>query len=123
MGLDNEQSSGPDGQKGIESLRYLARSSGKRNSYLVAQDLIDASSDKDALELALVAAFDSMGFDAVPLGGSGRPDGIAQAHLPASGQGITQRYGVTLEAKSKEKEGTKVSAKTVSVSAIAKAKG
>lgn len=103
-----------------EALRYLARSTGKRNARVIAQDLIDASSDKDALEEALVAAFDSMGFDAVPLGGSGRPDGMAQARLAGDSKGKPHRYSVSLEAKSKEKEGTKVSAKTVGVSAIAR---
>jgi hypothetical protein len=103
-----------------EVLRYLARSTGKRNARVIAQDLIDASSDKDALEKELVAAFDSMGFDAVPLGGPGRPDGMAQARLAGDSKGKPHRYSVSLEAKSKEKEGTKVSAKTVGVSAIAR---
>jgi hypothetical protein len=101
-----------------EVLRYLARSTGKRNARVIAQDLIDASTDKDALEKALVAAFDSMGFDAVPLGGPGKPDGLAAARLAGDSKGKPHRYSVSLEAKSKEKEGTKVSAKTVGVSAI-----
>jgi hypothetical protein len=66
-----------------EVLRYLARSTGKRNARVVAQDLVDASTDKDALEKALVVAFDSMGFDAVPLGGPGKPYGLAAARLAA----------------------------------------
>ncbi|MGD1078937.1 MAG: ATP-binding protein [Candidatus Sulfotelmatobacter sp.] len=103
-----------------EALRYLARSTGKRNARLIAQDLLDASTDKDALEKALVTAFDSMGFDAVPLGGSGKPDGLAAARLAGDARGKPHRYSVSLEAKSKEQEGRKVSAKTVGVSTIAR---
>ncbi|HJX83684.1 MAG TPA: hypothetical protein VJ723_05020, partial [Candidatus Angelobacter sp.] len=101
-----------------EVLRFLARSTGRRNARTIAQDLIDAAADKDALEKALVAAFDSMGFDAVPLGGPNKPDGIASARLAGDSKGRPHRYSVSLEAKSKEKEGTKVSAKTVGVSGI-----
>jgi hypothetical protein len=103
-----------------EGLRYLARSTGKRNAPTIAQDLIDASTDKDQLERMLVASFDSMGFDAVPLGGPNKPDGIAEARLSGDLKGQPHRYTVSLEAKSKEKEGTKVAAKTVGVSAIAR---
>jgi hypothetical protein len=103
-----------------ETLRSLARSTGKRNARTIAQDLMDASTDKDLLEKMLVAAFDSMGFDAVPLGGPNKPDGIAEARLAGDLKGKPHRYTVSLEAKSKEKEGTKVAAKTVGISAIAR---
>jgi hypothetical protein len=103
-----------------EALRYLARSTGKLNARTVAQDLIDASTDKDRLEKMLVASFDSMGFDAVPLGGPNKSDGIAEARLSGDLEGTSHRYSVSLEAKSKEKEGTKVAAKTVGISAIAR---
>ena len=103
-----------------ELLRYLARSTGKRTAHMVAQDLVDASTDKHRLESELVTAFDSMGFDAVPLGGSNRADGKAEAHLAAANPGQLRRYAVSLEAKSKEKAGKKVSADRVNVSAIAR---
>lgn len=102
-----------------EALRSLARSTGKKNARMVAQELLDSASDKDALEKALVAAFDSMGFDAVPLGGKGKPDGIADARLSGDSKGA-HHYRLSLEAKSKEMPGAKVSAKTVCVSAIAR---
>jgi signal transduction histidine kinase len=102
-----------------EALRFLARSTGKKNARTIAQDLSDAASDKDALEKAVVAAFDSMGFDAIPLGGPGKPDGLAEARLAGDSKG-SRHFSVSLEAKSKEKEGAKVSAKTVGVSAIAR---
>ena len=103
-----------------EALRFLARSTGRRNARTIAQDLMDASSDDDLLEKALVAAFDSMGFDAVPLGGPKKPDGIAEARLSGDLRGQAHRYTVSLEAKSKGKEGAKVVAKAVGVSAISR---
>ncbi len=102
-----------------ELLRNLASSTGKRPARLIARALEDASTDKAKLELEVVAAFNSLGFDAVPKGGKGRPDGIATAHLSAK-DGEQRRYSVSLEAKSKVRLGTKVSAKTVGVSAIAR---
>lgn len=100
-----------------ETLRYLARSNGKQNAFLVAQNLIDATTDKDALEKQLVAAFDNMGFEAIPLGGPGKPDGRAHAHLAANSGGA-QQYSVSLEAKSKQDKDNKISAKEVNVSGI-----
>jgi hypothetical protein len=101
-----------------EVLRYFARSM-KRTAYMVAQALEDASTDQDKLEDELVAAFDSMGFKAIGIGGSGKPDGKAEAPLGAGDDGKERRYAVSLEAKSKERLGTKVTAKAVSVSTIA----
>jgi hypothetical protein len=104
-------------------LRYLARSTGKRNAFMIARDLQDASSNKGQLEIELVAAFNSLGFDAIPLGGPGKPDGVATASLSASTDGKARMYKVSLEAKSKEKEGTKVSAKSVGIAGIARQRG
>jgi hypothetical protein len=104
-----------------ELLRALSRSIGKRNTRLVAQALFDASTNQDVLETELVAAFDSMGFEnAVKIGGAGKPDGLAEARLGATEAGDAQSYKLTLEAKSKEAPGTKVSAKRVGVSGIAR---
>lgn len=100
-------------------LRHLARSVGKRNARIVAQALLDASSDQDALEVELVASFDSMGFEAVRMSGKGRADGRAAAYLSAK-DGQRQGYVVSLEAKSKEKIGAKVAAKSVGISTIAR---
>jgi hypothetical protein len=62
-----------------------------------------------------------MGFEAVHIGGPGKPDGIADANLSADGKN-QRRYRISLEAKSKEDQNKnkKVSAKTVGVSAIAR---
>lgn len=102
-----------------ELLRHLARDTGHRNSLTVAQDLIHAASDKKALEDAVVAAFDQLGFDAVPKGGNNDPDGLADAFLPPVG-GAPGGYRVSLEAKSKEKYGAKVKKDGVGVSTIAR---
>jgi hypothetical protein len=98
-------------------LRYLARSSGKRSARLIAQAIEDAVTDKNKLELELVASFDSMGFSAVPLGGPGKPDGKAEANLSGR-DGKPERYSVSLEAKSKENDGAVVRNEDVKVSAI-----
>ena len=101
-------------------LRALAKSSGHRTAIMVAQDLQDARNDANQLEIELVAAFNKLGYEATRVGGRGKPDGIANAHLSAGENGVPRRYSVSLEAKSKKKEGQKVSAKTVGISAIAR---
>ena len=100
-------------------LRHLAKDSGKRNARSIAQALQDAVTDKKGLERELVAAFNSMGYKALPLGGSDKPDGFADANLPPK-DGKPQRYRVSLEAKSKEKEGSVVSNENVRISTIAR---
>jgi hypothetical protein len=108
-------------QRRDELLRTLSRTSGSRNALHIAQALLDASSNKSALETELVASFESLGFsDAVKIGNAGNPDGYAEARLGANERGVPQAYKVTLEAKSKEQLGTKVSAKSVAISAIAR---
>lgn len=102
-----------------ELLKHFARSSMRRSAQLIARDLEDASTNQDRLEHELVAAFNSLGFDATHIGGSGKPDGKATAHLGAAG-GKPRRYSLSLEAKSKSQAGGKVSAKTVGVSTVAR---
>ena len=102
-----------------ELLRHLARSRGAKNSLTVAQDLLQAAASKKELEDAVVAAFDQLGFEAVPRGGNDDSDGIAEAFLPAV-DGTSRHYRVSLEAKSKERQGTKVTKKGVEVSTIAR---
>ena len=103
-----------------ELLRHLARSIGKRNAVMIAQDLEDAATNKNLLEKELVDSFNSMGFDATRIGGRGKPDGYAEAYLAAKSGGEAQRYKVSLEAKSKEQPGKKVSSKSVNISGIAR---
>jgi len=103
-----------------ELLRTLAKSTRKRNAFLVAQALLDASTNAKDLEDEIVGAFNSMGFESVRIGGKGKPDGQATAVLGVDKDGKPQRYSVSLEAKSKEKEDAKVSNSAVHVSAIAR---
>jgi hypothetical protein len=102
-----------------ELLRHFARA-GKRTAVLGAQLLEEAANDQDGLERELVAAFDSMGYDSARIGGSGKPDGVATAPLGGQADGKKQAYRVSLEAKSKERENAKMSARGVAVSAIAR---
>jgi hypothetical protein len=99
-------------------LRVLARRTGRRTAVLISRDLSDARNDKRQLEIELVAAFESLGFEASHIGGSGNPDGAAHAHLSATEKGQARRYSVSLEAKSTEEDGKIVSAKAVGVADV-----
>jgi hypothetical protein len=101
-----------------EALRYFAKTRAKKSAKLIAQTLLDSILDKNLLEDALAECFDSLGFTVTQLGKAGKPDGMAEARLSAGADGKAKRYKVSLEAKSKEKPGTKVSAKTVGVSTV-----
>ena len=103
-----------------ELLRYLAKSSGKRSAAIVSEDLRDARNKQSELEDELVAVFDKLGFDATKIGGNNKPDGMASAHLSADEEGTPQRYSLSLEAKSKKKDGEKVAAKSVGISTVAR---
>ena len=100
-----------------ELLRHFVRSSIRRNAYMIALALTDAKDDQDKLEEESRAAFEAIGFaNVIRIGGKGKPDGTAEAHLAASEDGIMRRYKIGLEAKS----GAKVSAKRLNVSGIAR---
>jgi len=103
-----------------ETLRYFARARGGKTPLTAAQDLEDSANNDKLLEDALVAVFDMIGFDAVPKGGKGNPDGIAISPLGAGGPGKSNTYRVSLEAKSSKKVNKKVKAKDVGVSGIAR---
>jgi hypothetical protein len=100
-------------------LRQLAKTTGKKNAFVIAQELEEAANNEKALERELVNAFSSLGYEAIPLGGPKKPDGIATAHISFA-QGEKRSYAVSLEAKSKEETGKKVSAKTIGISAVAR---
>lgn len=101
-------------------LRYVAQESGRRTALTVANALRNARNDEDKLEIEVVEAFRSLGFDATRIGKKGKPDGVAKANLSPDENKQSRRYALTLEAKSKKKDGAKVSAKTVAISAIAR---
>jgi histidine kinase/DNA gyrase B/HSP90-like ATPase len=101
-------------------LRHVAQESGRRTALTVANALRNAKNDESKLEMEVVEAFRSLGFDATRVGGKGKPDGVAKAHLSAGPDGKARRYATTLEAKSKRRDGARVKTKTVGVSAIAR---
>lgn len=101
-------------------LRYVAQESGRRTALTVANALRNAKNDEDRLEIEVVEAFRSLGFDASRIGGKGKADGVAIAPLSPGDDNRPRRYAVSLEAKSKQKAGTKVKTKGVGISTIAR---
>lgn len=101
-------------------LRNVAQESGRRTALTIANALRNARNDEDQLEIEVVEAFRSLGYDAGRVGGKGKPDGVAKAHLSPDNDNRSRRYAVTLEAKSKKKDGAKLKTKTFGVSTIAR---
>ena len=81
-------------------LRSLACESGRPSPSRVASALERAQASRE-LEKCVCDAFRSLGFDVRPVGGRGKPDGIATARLAADDKGAARRYAVSIEAKSK----------------------
>ena len=100
-------------------LRHLVHESGRQSPSFVARALEDTHHPAD-FERRVCDAFRSLGFDVRRLGGSGGPDGLAEASLAASDSGDARRYTVSIEAKSKEKKGGAVPASRVDISAVAR---
>ena len=100
-------------------LRHLANESGRQSALSVANELSNARNSPNRLEECACNAFRSLGFEVMPFGKPGEPDGVAIAHLSADGSGNPRHYKVSIEAKSKEKPGAKVSASTVGTATIA----
>ena len=107
-------------------LRDVASRAGPRTALAVAIALREARNDEHRLETELVSAFDKLGFKASQPGrksakdkGKDKPDGLAVANLGVDSNGRPQRYSVTLEAKSTQKDGVRVAAATVGVSVVA----
>lgn len=98
-------------------LRDLAKSVGKRNALVVSQDLLSASSDQDLLEQQVVSALDIIGFDTVPVGGTGMRDAIAQSHVGGGRHGAGP-YNVSVDVFAKTGPGRRVSAATIGVARI-----
>ncbi len=100
-----------------ELLRQFVRTSARRTPGMIALSLTEARDAENQLEEEMRAAFEAMGFaNVIRIGGKGKPDGTAEAHLAATVDGTVQRYKVGLEAKS----GQPVSAKRLDVSGIAR---
>lgn len=116
MGLDESVIRDVIGRRD-ELLRQFVRSSARRTAGMIALALTEARDDKNKLEEEMRAAFEAMGFaNVIRIGGSGKPDGTAEAYLAAAEDGTVQRYKVGLEAKS----GQPASAHRLNVSGIAR---
>lgn len=96
-------------------LRSLAQRAENRSPSAVATRLVDASIGWQQFELALVDAFNAMGFDARRVSGNGRPDGIAEARLTPVKGGESRAYAVSLEAKQHKRNVSKDEAKPLTV--------
>lgn len=88
---------------------------------VIAQNLRDQVADEKGLEDAVAAALRSLGYEVSPIGGRGKPDGVAKAVLGVrsfDASGERDDYSLTYDAKSTNDRA--VSAKTVGVSALAR---
>lgn len=103
-----------------ELLRTLANDSDVKTPFSIALQLREARNNADLLEQKVCEGIQSLGFEVTPIGGSGKPDGVANALLAATDSGQPQHYSVSLEAKSKKKDEGKVAAGTVKVSTVAR---
>ena len=101
-------------------LRHLSNESGHQSALSIANALSDSRNSPNRLEDCVCDAFRSLGFDVTPFGKASQPDGVATAHLSADDAGTPHSYKVSLEAKSKEKPETKVSAKDVGIATVAR---
>lgn len=99
-------------------LRMLANESGRNSAHSVALSLRESRNSPDGLEDAAAAAFSSLGFEVISIGGKNNPDGVATALLPADGTNAPQQYKISLEAKSKQKDKGAVSARNVDTAAV-----
>jgi hypothetical protein len=80
--------------------------------------LLEKRNNPTGLEDALCAAFTSLGCDVRPIGGKGKPDGVAVAILSGDGTGKHRTYSIMLESKSKAGDTGKIAAGTVDISAV-----
>ena len=92
-------------------LRRLVDPIDRQNPLSVANALQDARNDSDRMEECLCNAFRSLGFDVTRLGKKRMPDGVAAADLPPDQNSNPRSYRIVLEAKSKQEDGKKVSAR------------
>jgi hypothetical protein len=61
---------------------------------MVANSLRGARNDQDQLEIWVVEAFRSLGFEATRIGGNGKPDGIAEAMLGPVKRGDARKLAI-----------------------------
>ncbi len=94
----------------------LIASARRRSAPLLAHMLLEATVDRDALELILKDCLDFLGFGVHHQAQSGKPEGIATADLAPGSDGAERRYRFIYEAKSTTDADGKVDTKDVNVS-------
>lgn len=98
-----------------EILRQLAFAD-KERIPAVTQLLLDSLSDATGLENAVYRALVALGFEAIPIGGNGKPDGYATAFLGYNADSTPKKYTLTYDAKSTSKQ--KIQAGTAKLSGL-----
>ena len=98
-----------------EILRQLAFAD-KERIPAVTQLLMDSLSDATGLENAVYRALIALGFEAVPIGGNGKPDGFATAFLGYNADSTPKKYTLTYDAKSTSNK--KIQAGTAKLSGL-----
>ncbi|MBE7172497.1 MAG: ATP-binding protein [Williamsia sp.] len=88
--------------------------SDKQNAPAVASLLRATLNDPDGLEDSVTKSFSSIGFETIPIGGNGKPDGKAVAYLEHKGS--RESYSLTYDAKSTSKE--RIMAATAHISGV-----
>lgn len=98
-----------------EILRQLAFAD-KDRIPAVTQLLKDSLSDASGLENAVYRSLLALGFEAILIGGNGKPDGFATAHLGYASDGKAKSYTLTYDAKSTS--GKRIAAGTAKLSGL-----
>lgn len=85
---------------------------------VVAQLLEDSKFNSKEFELALCRGMANLGFGVTPIGGPGKPDGLAIARIGVRlGENKSKGYKVTFDAKTSKKD--KITAKDANLAAVA----
>jgi len=88
--------------------------SDKKSAPAVANLIKATLSDPDGLEEALTDSFSTLGYETTPIGGNGKPDGLASAYIGYKGS--EENYSITYDAKSTSKE--RIMASTAHISGV-----
>lgn len=88
--------------------------SDKQNAPAVASLINATLNDPEGLEDSLIKAFAALGLETTPIGGNGKPDGIAAAY--SGHKNSSENYSITFDAKSTKKN--KIMASTAHISGV-----
>ena len=102
-----------------EFLRLLAQLN-RRTGGQIAQMLIESTDNEKALEEIVGDALDYIGFNVTPIGGSGQPEGVAQAPLSPNAESDKGPFTLTYDAKSTSKANGRVTNKDVGPGRLAR---